>query len=291
MVWTTLGTNGGPTASDERAQPANLLTAGDALWLIDSGDGVSDQLAMAGVNPLQIEGVLISHLHPDHFGGLYALIARRWFLRSPNVLTVYGPPGIEDLVAGILASLERPEQVGLGLPENNLPPAAGTVAAITVQSGDMLTLGDVTVTAIENTHFEPDADTRSQSLSYRFERAGYAIGYTGDTGPSPAVDQAFAGVDMLVAEVIDMTSMTAMIERSYAALPVEQKEAVLTHLRTHHLLPSDIGQMARATGADEVVVTHIVAAAAADVVVPRISAELGESFDGRFEVADDLDAY
>lgn len=291
LQWTTLGTNGGPVGSANRAQPANLLAADESYWLIDAGDGAGDQLARVNVSLLQIDGVVISHLHPDHFGGLAALIARRWFLRSTQPLTIYGPPGIEQLVDGFIAALAPAERVGLGLRHDRLAPAAGTVHVVTVRGGDTFELGDVEVLAIENSHFEPDSDTQSQSLSLRFQRGGYAIGYTGDTGPGRAVEEAFLGVDLLVCEIVDMQSMTEAIDRDFASMPAQQKRAVIEHLQTHHLPPADVVDLALNTGAKNLVVTHIVAAGPVQSIAERLSSEISAAYDGDFTIANDLDSF
>src|SRR5262249_39013301 len=59
----TLGTAGGPLPRKDRAQPSNLLTVGDALYLIDAGDGVTRRIAQAGYDFGQIHKVFITHAH------------------------------------------------------------------------------------------------------------------------------------------------------------------------------------------------------------------------------------
>ena len=291
MQWTTLGTNGGPVASATRAQPANLLSADGAYWLVDAGDGASDQMAKAGVSPMRLNAVLISHLHPDHFAGLYGAISRRWFLRAPSELVIYGPPGTQELVDGMLASLVPAEKIGLGLTHDKIPPAAGTVRVVTVRGGDSFRIGGITATALANTHYEPDSDTGSQSLSFRFDKDGYAIGYTGDTGPSDAVARAFSGVNLLVSEIVDMPSMIAQIDRNFPSMPAGQRDAVIQHLRTHHLTPGEVARLARTAGAGELVITHLVAAENSDAVTDRIDKEVRDGIDGKFEIAGDLDGF
>jgi ribonuclease BN (tRNA processing enzyme) len=94
LIWTTLGTQGGPILDAKRSQPANLLVVNGKPWLVDCGDGALERLAAAGYRPLQVKTVFISHLHMDHIGGLQGLIGLRWFGTGKHTLfTIYGPPG------------------------------------------------------------------------------------------------------------------------------------------------------------------------------------------------------
>ncbi len=45
------------------------------------------------IDPNQIEAVLVTHLHGDHFGGLPFLVLDGQFRRRTHDLTVFGPPG------------------------------------------------------------------------------------------------------------------------------------------------------------------------------------------------------
>jgi glyoxylase-like metal-dependent hydrolase (beta-lactamase superfamily II) len=58
---------------------AYAVNTGDKLYLVDSGTGtllgaalgrVSENLVLAGINPEQVDAILLTHLHPDHFGGM-----------------------------------------------------------------------------------------------------------------------------------------------------------------------------------------------------------------------------
>src|SRR5215813_8608246 len=78
LSWITLGTQGGPSPSADRSEPANLLLVDGQPWIVDCGDGAMDRLAAAGFQPDQVHTAFISHLHPDHIGGLLGLIALHW---------------------------------------------------------------------------------------------------------------------------------------------------------------------------------------------------------------------
>ena len=215
MRWTTLGTAGGPVPTADRAEPSNLLVAGDQQILVDTGDSTVNQLAGLGMDMRRIRTVFISHLHLDHSGGLAAVIGLRWMNQFPGQLTIYGPPGIREVVDGITASMAPPARIGFGL--GTPPPGAGaSVRAVELRDGQIVPLGDgLTATAAANSHFDHDGkpDPSNISFSYRFALGDRSITYTGDTGPSDAVTRLASGTDMLVSEVIDLDRLLKEIKQ------------------------------------------------------------------------------
>src|SRR3546814_12433529 len=101
----TLGTGGGPAPQARRAQPANLLLSRDPAILIDCGDGAAQQLGKIDYPLEHVQNVLISHLHFDHIGGLFAFLSRRYQLLLPVVVHVSCLPGTRASVEGLVAAL------------------------------------------------------------------------------------------------------------------------------------------------------------------------------------------
>lgn len=236
-----MGTQGGPILSGERSQPANLFIADGKPWLVDCGDGALERLASAGFDPSQVDTAFISHLHLDHIAGLQGLIGLRWFgTNKHRLLTIYGPPGTDVVVAGIMQSLKPSVEIGMGVAMTTPTPEALTKVVI-IKDGSDLSEHGVRIRAIRNSLFDNPpghhADDGSQTLSYRFDYRDYGIGYTGDTGPSDAVARLEKGVNLLVSEVIDLQAAITMTRES--KMSPNAKQAMIEHFSTQHITPQE----------------------------------------------------
>ncbi len=93
MELTLLGT-GNPLPDANRAGAATLVRAGATILLIDAGRGVVLRLAAAGVLPIQLSAVLLTHLHSDHICDLNDVVTTHWVMsQSPRELRIVGSAG------------------------------------------------------------------------------------------------------------------------------------------------------------------------------------------------------
>ncbi len=70
-----IGTGSGKT-SLKRNHSSFIITNRRYKLLVDAGDGISKALLMAKVSYNSINGILITHLHADHYAGLPSLIVQ-----------------------------------------------------------------------------------------------------------------------------------------------------------------------------------------------------------------------
>ena len=294
-AWVTLGTMGGPMPFAGRSQPANALLWANDAWLIDCGDGAMGQLAKAGLSPRAAKVLFLSHLHFDHTGGVAALIGLRYQIAAPGKLAIYGPPGTKAMVDGIVASMRPAAEAGYGLPGEPSINPADTVTVHELADGETLTIDGVTVRTAQNSHYSfvsgSTHDNAFKSFSYRFDLPGRSIVYTGDTGPSSAVERLGKGADLLVSELIDVEATIAAVKRMAPDQTGLQLEAMRRHLTDHHLSPEQVGDLAARMGTKRVVVTHL----AGPTGMSDKAAEYAEAISARAHaevvIATDLDRF
>ena len=257
-TFTTLGTGSGPRPNADRAQPANLLVSGKTRILIDVGDGAAQQLGKVGVPLESVATVFLSPLHFDHTGGLFAYLSRRYQLRAPGMATVYGPPGTKATVDALCAAIVAGTRSAANISARNPIPPADTVRAVEIGDGWHGVIGDVQIRAVANTHYalNRDGPTKNDTFAFRFDTPGRSLVYTGDTGPSPAIEVLAKGADVMFAEIIDPTATLVALKASRTDLDTATLASVEAHYRLEHLSPDDVGQMAARAAVHELVLTH-----------------------------------
>ena len=93
-----------PTA--RRGLPALLLRAGGERILFDCGEGTQQQL-LRSVGLPELDAVFITHFHLDHWLGLLGMLKTFDLRARERPLTIYGPPGLQPLLAGMRPVIGR----------------------------------------------------------------------------------------------------------------------------------------------------------------------------------------
>ena len=101
MEVTILGCQSATPRSNARPS-AQLLEMRGHLFLIDCGEATQVALRNANAKFARIKHIFISHLHGDHFYGLFGLISTFQLLGREAEMHIYGPKGIKEAVLLIL---------------------------------------------------------------------------------------------------------------------------------------------------------------------------------------------
>jgi ribonuclease Z len=83
-----IGTGSGKTSLN-RFHSSILISDGNYNLLIDAGDGISRALLSQNIAFNIIDGILFTHLHPDHFSGFTSLIVQMKMLDRTKSLDVF----------------------------------------------------------------------------------------------------------------------------------------------------------------------------------------------------------
>lgn len=104
MEFIFLGTGAGKPSKERNvtAIVLDLMQERKGLWLFDCGEATQHQMLKAGLSPVKIESVFITHLHGDHIFGLPGLLSSRSMDQSQSPLTLYGPPGLKIFIETVL---------------------------------------------------------------------------------------------------------------------------------------------------------------------------------------------
>lgn len=201
----------------------------DGHILIDTGYATVNDLLNHGIDPMDVDTILFTHLHFDHYAGLSAFLYYQYFhcYHLHDHLTVIAPPeqidGVLDLAIDYFRSEDCPacDRKNIGMPNLIKLPERGT-----------LNYGDYRIDCIPSIHAVP-------GRCYRITNAdGHSVGLSGDTAYFPELETFFAGVDTLV------------FENSYATKEVEPKQ------KPGHSSAHDAGRVAAAAEAGRLVLVH-----------------------------------
>ena len=86
----------------KRNPSAHALNVHEQFFLVDCGEGTQKQLRSAGINPLKLNAVFITHLHGDHVFGLFGLISTMGLMGRRTPLKVYAPRPFDEILANHL---------------------------------------------------------------------------------------------------------------------------------------------------------------------------------------------
>jgi ribonuclease BN (tRNA processing enzyme) len=219
MRLTIVGCSGSYAGPDSPASCYLLEAEGeDRTWriLLDLGNGAIGALHNY-TDPLGIDAVAISHLHPDHcldLCGYYVM--RKYHPSGPQPrLAVYGPGGTGERMARAY----------------DLPDGPGMQQEFDFRTYDTeFAVGPFTVEAVPVLH-------PVEAYGLRVTAGGVTIAYTGDTAPCEALTRLAEGADLLLAEASFRSGD-------------ENPPGI-------HLTGQDAGRLAGSTGVGRLVVTHI----------------------------------
>ncbi|MHA1915186.1 MAG: MBL fold metallo-hydrolase [Promethearchaeota archaeon] len=220
MKVTFLGT-AGSVISAEKGFPSILI---DNNLLLDCGEGTTQKLIqLQALNTLTT--ICLTHLHGDHFLGMFSLLWHLLISRRERELTIIGPPYSEKTIERII-SLTFLKQGLKALPfEIIFKELPGAVSSEELQGGYTLNYAEM--------------DHPITAFAYRIEKGGKVICYSGDTKPTQKLTNLAKKSNLFICE-------STFLERN----------AVLAD-QHGHCTPIDTAKMARDADCQKLALVHL----------------------------------
>lgn len=253
-----LGCSGSGPGPDSPAS-GYLLEAGDARLVMDLGNGTLGAL-QRHLDPWDLDGVLFSHLHPDHCADFASLVVhRRYHPRPPfdatvRRLPVHAPAEAPDRFAAAFAPSAQ-ERADTDLTDVFTFHPLSDGASATVAGAALLSRR---------------VDHPCEAYALRVEQGGRSLVYSGDTGPCDALVELARGADVLLCEAT----------WPHTGVWEEPPPGV-------HLSGRQAGEHAAAAGVERLLITHVPAWFDGQ----QLLAEAKEVFDGTVELVVSDGAY
>lgn len=212
------------------AASSYLLRAGEATLLLDLGQGAYANLAST-IEPSALAGVVVSHLHPDHFVDLVPLRHYlKWEFVPPRRIRVLGPAGLAARLDGL----------------NGEPGFAAEALDIEALAEGVRRIGPFEVEVRRVTHKE-------ESYAFRVVvAAGEAASAAGaTTGGGASAGLVYSGDCSRAEDFLPLIRPgdTVLSEASFGAGPVAEGAG--------HITSADAARVASTGGASRLLLTHI----------------------------------
>ena len=243
-----LGT-GIPIPNPDRAAASTLIVVDGKTFMVDTGPGSVSRLAENGYR--QVDYVLYTHFHLDHYGDLDRLLFARGAAGAEHPLPVLGPRGTKDVVDKVVASIAIDEKYRL---DHHGEHWSDQSMHASVQEFDPGVIFDQD--GLKITMFDVDHEPVVPAVGYRFDYQGKSIVVSGDTRKSDSLIAAAKDCDLLIHEAMN----AVILNRALPALKRAQPRAgaMLEDLMSHHTSTLEVAEIAKEANAKKVVLTHLV---------------------------------
>jgi len=220
MRLTVIG-SGDAFGSGGRFNTCFMVEADGRTILLDCGASSPVALKARGIDLNVIDGVVLSHLHGDHFGALpFLLLDWHFHYRRERTLTIAGPPGTR---ARLDAALE------VFFPRSSRNSWRFPLQVVEIEPGDPREVLDFSINTAEVVH-----QSGAPSTAVRLERGGRVLGYSGDTEWTDALVPIADGADLFILECYDYARdlsghmSFARLKQNHASL--RARRIMLTHM-------------------------------------------------------------
>jgi ribonuclease Z len=167
--------------------------------LFDTGDGVLRDILTNNLDISQIKGLVFTHGHFDHVGGLHSLLGFLRMIERKEPLTIFAPKGCKEAfsIADNFVQCYS-KTIPFRISKNEL------------QSDEVFQIAGMTIMAYPVIHCGTTKGSgilkQIPAMGYRISYKGETIAISGDTGICSSLKELVKGVDLAILEATFQTS-------------------------------------------------------------------------------------
>jgi ribonuclease BN (tRNA processing enzyme) len=243
-----LGTGGGPRPRRASSAPAQVVVSGGAAYVVDCGDGVARQLALAGVPLASLRHIFITHNHSDHNADYGNLILLAWAAGLRTRVDTWGPSPLERMTR--LFFEMSAYDISTRIADEGRVPLVPLVHVHELSEGGVILEDEnvkVTAALVDHPPVVP-------AFGYRFDGRDRSIVISGDTAPSDNLIKLARGADVLVHDALYPPAVDRLVG------DVPNATSLKRSILSHHTTAEDAGRVAQAAGVKLLVLSHLVPA-------------------------------
>jgi ribonuclease BN (tRNA processing enzyme) len=198
------------------------VTGEQVNFLIDCGTSSLIGLKRQAIRTNDIQFILVTHFHTDHFGGIpFFILEAQFFSKRDQPLTIVGPPGLVQWY-------ERVMEISFSGSSKTKPKFA--LSFLELKPKEQADVAGVKVRPFQALH----GDSGGPFFSYRLEVENRTLTYSGDTEWTNELLEAAFQSDLFIAEAyffekkvkfhLDLATLAEKLPL------IQSKRVILTHM-------------------------------------------------------------
>ncbi len=254
----TIGT-GNPIPNENRASASTMIQYKGKYYLVDTGNGSNNSMALNGYAFSDIRAIFFSHLHADHTTDYIDIMINRWMTGGKD-LEVVGPPRSGDYHKFLLSFFAddliyrkfRGNKTGVS--------DTGMFSGVNIKEitgKNEFELDGMIINTSKMIHTQ-------YNLAYRFDVDGKSIVISGDTSYNDNLVTLSKDVDILVIDTSTMAVAEAGAEENvFIYETIVKPEPIYKYSGDFNVAPhmgiEDVAKTAAGANVKKVVITHLAA--------------------------------
>lgn len=171
----------------------------DGSVLVDAGDGLIRDLLTCKLDPKRIRGVIFTHGHFDHVGGLHSLLGFLRMIGRKEALPICAPQGCTEVFSitrNFMNCYKDTTPFEISCKELQ-PDEVFKIAKMMIKVYPVVHCGSIESAGI----LDP-----IPAVGYRISHKGETIAISGDTGVCPSLKELVRGADLAIIEAVHQNS-------------------------------------------------------------------------------------